>query len=165
MQGVASLTRRRGTGRGAWLLVSSPVCLQIYVPESWKLGEIKAKWPIKQAANRSRTRPGRCAGLRSTSTECANVKWHRCTRKPRRLENGVTQEHLYRICKAVLDSFTAHADRLLVIYVQKPEGSPDHDETEKYYSLLKEFRAFARRNLWKARLSWILGGFRWRLGR
>lgn len=79
----------------------------------------------------------------------------------RKLEDGVTHEHLYKICKAMLDSFIAHADGLLVSYVQKPDGSPDAEETEKYYSLLNDLRAFAHRNLWKARLSWIFRGFRW----
>ena len=78
-----------------------------------------------------------------------------------RLEDGVTPDQLHEICEAVLNSFGAHQDGLLVIYVQKPDGSPDEDETEKYYALLKALRVFARRNLWETKLSWIFNGFRW----
>lgn len=78
-----------------------------------------------------------------------------------RLENGVTPDQLHEICKTVLNSFGAHPDGLLGVYVQKPDGSPDDAETERYYALLTELRAFARRNLRQARLSWIFKGFRW----
>jgi hypothetical protein len=78
-----------------------------------------------------------------------------------RLENGVTPDQLHEICKAVLNSFGAHPDGLLVVYIQRSDGSPDEAETEKYYALLKELRVFARRILREARLSWIFNGFRW----
>jgi len=77
------------------------------------------------------------------------------------LERGVTQQRLYQICKMVLGTITGHHDGLLVIYVQKPDGSPDAAETEKYFALLKEVRSFARRTVRVSRIAWVARGFRW----
>lgn len=77
------------------------------------------------------------------------------------LERGVTPQRLYRICKTVLGTVTGHHDGLLVIYVQKSDGSPDSRETEKYNVLLKEVQAFARRTVIVATFHWTPRGFRW----
>lgn len=77
------------------------------------------------------------------------------------LERGVTPQRLYQICKTVLATVTGHHDGLLVIYVQKSDGSPDSRETEKYNVLLKEVQAFARRTVIVARFHWAARGFRW----
>lgn len=77
------------------------------------------------------------------------------------LERGVTPQRMYQICKMVLDSITGHHDGLLVIYVQKPDGSPDAGETEKYFALPKEVRAIARRTVRVSRIRWVARGFRW----